>query len=291
MIECPPGWHAIRVSDGLRLLSNATPSPGEIRYRFRHPIEPLEELFARKLAQPGFVVESIAPPEPLTTDEGEYAQLMSFRGQLDGKAVQRTVGMVFGDDYYALLLAVVVDPARFDEMTALIRTLLSSDQQMLGIERRRRFRYAAPLGWHKQQWDFDAIWTRPEQRNVSLTLLPAIPSQGASDLVVAELVQQYLHREFVVTSADGPRPATSHNGLAGQRWLLAGQLNGVQSVRDIVVLRDDRFIYCARLETEGATDASVRAQFDALVSSIEPIPRPRMRTVLDLNALKYWVDN
>jgi hypothetical protein len=286
MIDCPPGWRATRVEDGLWLVPTVTPPFAEIRYRLRHPLEPLPELMARKLTPPGFVVQSLTPPEALVTDEGEYASLIVVRGLLDGRPVQRDIGMVYGDDYYALLLGVVVEAARFAEMTELVRQLVRSDRQLLGTQRRRRFRYVPPAGWREQQWDFESTWIAPDLPSLRLTVLPALPSQGAGRAAVAQLVATNLHGQFVVTRSDGPEPAQSQHGLSGQRWRLAGRLDAQEMVRHIVILQDERYIYCARLETVDERGLDALA---ALVASIEPIPRPRV-TRGDLEALKHWIE-
>jgi hypothetical protein len=289
VITCPPGWRAIRNREGLHLVPTTAPAFAEIRYRLRHPIEPIEVLMARKLTPPGFVVDAITPPDPLVTDEGEYAALIVVTGRLDGKRVQRDIGMVYGDDYYALLLGVAFDEARFAELTALVRTLIIGDQQMLGAQRRRRFRHVAPAGWHEQRWDFESTWTPAGRSDVSITTLPALPSQGASRRAVQQLVEQSLHAEMIVTGASGPEPASSRHGLAGQRWRLEGLLDDVPCVRDVVILQDDRFIYGARLERRDTSETLGRAELDDVVASIEPIPRPRpMRG--DLNGLKHWIE-
>jgi hypothetical protein len=272
------GWSKVFSGESLLLYPPEGPGVGGIRYRER--VRPLlgaslvvEELLARF---PQFQGAAPNRPEMLITAEGEYAAHVVVGGVVDGKPAQRDVGLVFGDDYYALISSLCVVEHKFAEFSQLVRLLVRLDAHALGV-RRRRFLYTPPPGWHAQARGFTTEWSPldfPRVPNL-IHVFPANPLPEDPRIVLDQMLAEDAANGFELEAMRGPEPIASLHGLGGLAWNIVGHFGRKpRSHRDLVVFKDDRFLYSLRLETMQEERSVERAIFLELVRSVHPIPAP-----------------
>jgi len=203
------GWSWEPTADGVLLRA-----PGAvIHYRERvRPSRPLVELVHAACA--GLDVDRLVGPEPVVTDEGEHAAIVTVHAG----PVTLTLGYVFGDDFHAEIHGA-------GDAADAVRRLVRTDRHMLGV-RRRRCRYVAPAGWRALPHAsiFHDTWESPDGA-ARITVCPAVP---LADEPVGEG-----DREPVVTAR-----------LAGHAW--------TSPTRTLVVLRDRTYAYTVALDGRAA---------------------------------------
>jgi len=249
---------------------------GGIRYRERvRPLARTGEIVHQVLARfPLFQPTEVGPPERLITHEGEYAALVTVGGKVNGAPAQRDLGLVFGDDFHALISAIAFDPERFAAFTRAVRLLTQMDSLGLGV-RRRRFLYSPPPGWQGLPRGSVTDWMPPDfPRNRSMMqIFPANPGGARPEAVFENMLADDLQDGFQPASTEGPAPIPSDHGLEGSAWTIAGSLPGrPRTYRELVVLSDERFTYTLRLQTEQPDPDDHRRLFRDVVRSAQPIP-------------------
>lgn len=260
--------------DGMVLFPSGGPAVGHLVYRERlRPLGSVRSIFARELAsQPDIDPDSLRP-RLLVTSEGEYAAAATVRSR-DGTR-QHDLGVVLLDDSYALLHAVMRDPARFAEASAVLVDVLLADTHQLGV-RRRRFLYDEPAAWQGRPRGLTTDYFPLEfpLQNHMLTVLPALPRLGGSrsgPYIEALLAQQ--RDRFAVEGIHAPSPIRTA-ALAGYEGAWTCRREPRSYSHRVVVLEDDRYLYPLLLE--GASDlTAAREVFVAVVESVQPIPGPR----------------
>ena len=273
MIERIPGWSS-EIREHGTVLSPADRTLGSMFYAER--VRPLRtiDVIVRELdgLLPWPLPIRSRSFEPLVTDEGEYAVLATLR---DDAGCERTVGVLFGDDFYSLCVGLPRVPAANELFATQVRACVAKDAHMLGV-RRRRFAYARPPGWHGLlAGAFHAVWyplSYPNHRS-SLSVYPAIPmpadASPAADMFAA-----------IVASIDGRVEASSkpvpvvEYGLAGT-WASAvvRHVDGTSLHHDLVVLQDDRYVYPVLLLAVASHHAADLEVLRDLLCTIQPIPR------------------
>lgn len=288
MISPLPGWSWAARQGGITLIPPEGPACGAIRYHERQrPLLRLSAFVQHKDTDPNFHIVSMSRPEQLITDEGEYAAILHIEGLLSGAPVRRSMGFVFGDDYYASIAGLALQPAHFDRMAEAVRTLVLTDRHMLGV-RRRRYLFTPPHGWNGLErlplcaYYYPADY--PENATV-LCVYPAIPREGIGEEWVLSNLQPI----------DGPKVAR----VTTRQSTVSGQLSGsslscvcageVESFRDIVLLSDDRYLYPLSIDAPGSRLAVAREQLAAVVQSLQPIPRSVTERKSTAKALSFWV--
>jgi hypothetical protein len=270
VLVAPPGWTAQRSSESLILLPPQGGDADAIRYDERlRPIASVIDLIKTAVPPPGFEPLRADPIQEVVTYEGEYGALVFIEGRMHGATADIAIGFVLLDDYYARIFGIAIDPVLLQRLRAIVAELVVHDTHVLGRLRRRRVRYTPPAGWTAQQALFEARW-RPAAADDPRSILvgPALPKQqGLTNAILAEALAGAKPEDVL----RGPYvPLATAHGLHGRRWLL--RANGIDS--DVVILEDDSFVYCARLDTK----TGAPAQHDVLgplVDSIQPIPLPR----------------
>jgi hypothetical protein len=287
------GWTKVYSGDSLALYHPEGAAVGGIRYRER--VRPLvgaslvvEELLARF---PQFQGAAPNRPEMLVTAEGEYAAHVVVSGLVDGKPAQRDVGLVFGDDFYALLSGLCVVEEKFAEFSRLVRLLVRLDSHALGV-RRRRYLYTPPPGWHGQARGLTTEWSPLDFPQVPtlIHVFPANPLAEQPQTVLDQMLAEDAANGFVFEAMRGPEPIASLHGLAGLAWNIVGTFGGKpRSHRDLVVLKDNRYLYSLRLETMQEERSVERALFLELVRSVQPIPAPTVTEPKQVGTLvEHW---
>src|SRR5882672_8803921 len=106
---------------------------GRIHYSERHrPIRRVRDLVSGFERDPRFRIVRVGAPERMITNEGEYAALVTVDGTLLEKPVQRTVGYVFGDDFYDEIDGLALEPEEFDRFARHVRQLVLTNDLVLG---------------------------------------------------------------------------------------------------------------------------------------------------------------
>jgi hypothetical protein len=224
---------------------------GRVRVTPRAPLRPLRALVAAAAArEPGGVVHG---PETLVTAEGEHAAVVHVCAPLR----QRSLGVVFGDDWMTTIEAVCHAPPAFARFRERVARLTRETELGLGSGRRRCFFYQPPAGWIGLPGAGEAVWLSPRcpRSHGVITAFYARPAGGSPT--------QLVRRD-------------SSRIVPGARAI---------HVTD-VVLDDGRYRYPLRLETDGAAAAEHAAAFEAVVASVRSLPAPRA-LALDVN---HWID-
>ncbi len=285
MIAPPEGWHVRVHDDGLVLTAPDGPAGGVMHYVERvRPLARVREVIGSYPAPAGFVAGRREAIERLVTDEGEHAAMVVVPGAIDGAPAEQVFGCVFGDDYYARLVAVTSDPARFAAVRATVRALVRADYHVLG-RRRRRYAYAAPAGFQPVAGWFDTTWYPLDY-----------PARATSIVVAAALPQQRGLREALVAAAAQRRPAgsTAAPEALGTPQRLAGRLYALAPHDGqrtwLALLEDEAYVYPLRLDSR-ADDAGLDLDvFGGVIASIEPVPlaKPTIDTAAFGDAVGHW---
>jgi hypothetical protein len=228
----------------------------------------------------------------ITTAEGEYGAHVTIAGKVNGAPAQRDIGVVFGDDFYAMLSALCVVPERFAEFSSSVATLVKLDSHALGV-RRRRFFYDPPPGWQGLPRGFTTEWS-PLDFPRDLSLMHVFPANPVSELPQAVLEQMLAEDRaggFAQEELKGPEPVRSDHGLMGQAWHIVGRFGDKpRSLRDLVVYKDARFLYSMRLETmQENLHAQHLAMFREVAKSARAIPSPGQAETKQASAIvSHW---
>lgn len=290
MIARLPGWSAELCAAGL-LLSPADRRQGSLFYAER--VRPLRDIHAVlrdvELRFPSPRPRRIVAIEPQVTDEGEYAVIATLT---DRTGSSRAVGVVYGDDFYALCVGLPADAAHEARFEELVRTCVARDTHALGV-RRRRFVYAPPVGWQGNlTGPFHAAWYPLDfPRNLSCLLVdPATPAAGGEvlDRWMVATVTSAVAGEVLETSTC---EASALAGLSGT-WLQATvqPRSGAKLVYDYVVFQDDRYLYPLLLQSPADARESNLDVLRPVVRSVMPIPRGRTRGDVELGVFKWLAE-
>jgi hypothetical protein len=284
VISTPAGWSEERLGRSCILRpplqkSGESALRAEIRYSEAvRPVLPAAELVREVLSQqPEFTILASSPPELCITAEGEYAELVRVRGQLDDRPAWHLIGTVHGDESMTVLDVLVGDPAALTEMAQLWRTLIYNDRLGLGV-RKRRFYFTPPPGWRQQPSGLGSRLVPPDYPRQPATLIvhPAVPRDSGEDAVLFALLRAYQSRGLLVDALSDAEPVTSDYGLHGKTWALRGSFPGRPELRcDVLVFADPRYLYALCLES-GATAnrADLQSILPAVARSVRPIPLP-----------------
>jgi len=216
---------------------------------------------------------TVASCERLTTSEGEHAAIVTLRGT----DVERTLAIVYGDDFHVLIDGVIGAPERFAAFSRGVRELVEVYKLGLSEHRYRRFFYTPPASWQGlargmiTEWyplDYPARWA-------SLVVHPARPLgrhevAARAHVVVHQDVRRWLEEDVpprhiplvtgrlrgYIVQADGCHPRSPRR----------------LRLRDIGVLEDDHYRYLLTLESGKAGLDEHRELFRAVLESCVPLP-------------------
>jgi len=293
VIPYPRGWAKVYSGDAITLYHPEGPAAGGIRYRERvRPLLPARVIVEKLLARtPQFRDAVAGAPERVVTGEGEYGAFVTVTGTFNDRRAVRAIGMVFGDDFYALLSGLCAVPDKVPELTRLVRRLLHADAHALGV-RRRRYLYTPPPGWHGQVRGLTTEWSPLDfPRAPSLIhVYPANPVAAEPQHVLEQMLADDRAGGFVLEGLRGPEPVTSAHGLSGRVWRIAGRFGAKPPAeRDLVVFQDSHHLYSLRFETLEQERAAPRQLFLDLVRSVHPIPSGSALETWDVdNLVGHW---
>lgn len=258
-----------------------------IRYRDRvRPLQTVAAILRDRAADTRFRVTSIGRIERHLTDEGEYAAVVDVAGVLEAppgggrpRSVARSLGFIFGDDWYSEVTGIALQPDLIGPVSQWVRTLVAQSKLMLGT-RVRRWVYTPPAGWSGySRLPLFTTWFPPDHPRdpTSITVYPALPAPAGVDAPASfemltigppsagELLGEIRDTApFQIDTAAGSMYELSIRDER-QRMML----------RTMVVMRDDRYVYASYLDRDAATarptDAGM-AQYRALLASFEALP-------------------
>ena len=278
MIPLLQGWSIVTRGIGLTLTPPEGVACGAIGYdERRRPLRPIASLLAEASTYgPRFVVTKQRGPERLTTHEGEYAALVVQDGVLDegARLVQRSIGYVFGDDFYARIVGLALRTEQFVRFEAQVRQLILQDRHHLGL-RRRRFLFTPPVGYFGiERSPLHAYYYGPgyPRDPAVMVVYPALPRS----MWQADDLPQHLRpiQGLSVQAASGPFQRSTAT-LTGDTWTLHGLNDERRAMtRTLVVLEDDRYVYPLSLDVADANERDHVARFWALVDSVQRLPGP-----------------
>ncbi len=261
----PADARMIERADGFRLELGAI-GRLDVRER-RRPLRAARAILDEIAAELGG--GEVGAIERAITGEGEHAALAAIRGA----TAVTSVAIVFGDDFYRLVLAGPCGPA----LDPIARRIALELPLGLAQHRRRWYGYTPPPGWGSlRRHTLITEWLAPAfpAARAMITMLPARPvaesEAGVLDRQLHEMRWQGYRSDAVV----GPERVTTRAQLEGVRWSLVGAwLDGARAHTEVVVLSDDAFWYWMRLDHEDADPEAYRGVFAAVVDSVEPVPR------------------
>jgi hypothetical protein len=283
VIVPPASWSARRDGETVIFTAPGAAPANVILYDERlRPLDSVVELIKAAPPPAGFVPVRVGPIQEVVTREGEYGALVFIEGRMHDSFADLAFGFVILDDFYSRVRGIAIAPAIQPQFRSTIAELVIGDAHILGRARRRRFRYEPPAGWTEQRSLFESRWLAPDYPRDPRTIVvgPALPKvSGLADAILTG----------VLAGADpaqvlrGPyRPLLISDQLHGKQW----QLRSRNVDTDVVILEDDSFVYCVRLDTSApsANDEIL----DALVMSIRPIPPAA--TPSSSNPFAHWMD-
>ncbi len=284
------GWSR-RLAPGGVILTPPGTRAGLIRIHDREPQRSLVALIEtlRAGTPAGAELTLTESPHPLTTVEGEHAAFLECRSQRGNQIMQRSVGVVIGDDHFTVIDGRVEDPALFHRFHELTFDLTESYCLGLGANRWRRFFYQAPRGWQGLTRVKSEAWIAlefPRNRGM-ITAFHARPLEPNAAAAQHRVLYENLTSDARRTTGPQPCPP-SLSGMPGQ---MAEFVLGAQARNDLVINRayeDDRFVYLFRLQTDAGHADENRKVFDEVTASVQPIPRIRARAEA---MVSHWFDD
>jgi hypothetical protein len=285
-------WRLTYFADGLALVPPGGRVHGGIRIRDRiRPLASAADVVEATMRELNLPDLQVTPLERLVTSEGEDAVIARITGTTNGAAFERTVAVLFGDDFYTQIDGVTAVPARLEPMRQIMRDLAQTYSLGLGELRRRRYFYAPPSGWTGYPRGLITEWQPPGFPNdpSSIAVFPARPIAET----VAGALDRALHElgwggfAAMSDSVDQLSTARFATGLVRK---LTGTQRGQTVHQHIAVLGDSRFLYVCRLESTAQALDGHRGVFAELLDSIEPVPSPRRDVAPNLDVMASWVD-
>lgn len=300
MIRRPAGW-TCEVMACRTVLSHRV---GTLIYRERvTPLARLGDILAHHAAAwDADRWECIGKPTPFVTAEGEYGALVRIDSIRGGVPLASSIAVVFGDDCYCYLEGTTT-PEHAEHLRAVVYEVAGSVVLELGA-RTRRYLHRPPR-WHGLAIGRGIAHYMPDaypRFDARLTVYPARPLAPERDLVLdlQHAVGEHVlsaapgpHGGFEPTHAEPPASYTAPTGLTGEHHRIDGRSSTSEVIRDIVVLRDERFAYAVELVT--ASSLSVEERREAtdellrVASSIQPLPQPAAERV-DTRSLSHWAE-
>jgi hypothetical protein len=289
------GWSRRFMSDGVVLYPPAGRSVGLLRVQDRvRPLVAMKTLVDQVVAAWKGLLEAptVGPLERLTTLDGEYAAVVTLatRSVADGRPVERSLGMVFAEDHYSKVDAVIQDPAQFELFRDKVRGVVQHLSLGLGWQRRRRYLYTPPPGWYGVARPYSAEWYPPgyPRDDGAISVFHAKPIAAVPSQAFERMLREDLGGGFAEEGADEPVPIPNDHGLDGQITVRSGVYLG-QGRRHfhLAVLQDHRFLYLVRLETGDSRRNEHAAELEALVKSVRPLPL--LQTESEQGAVTHWL--
>lgn len=253
---------------------------GRIRvYERVQPLMRMSEVVAFVIARdPTFRITSVRDASALVTSEGEHGAWTTVVGTRADSSALRYIGAVFGDDFVAVVDALVLAPARAGLFEATARALVLGMSLALGT-RRRRVQYVPPVGWRGLPSGLVTHWYPvgfPGDA-ASITVAPAEPSHDDVATIFDGFVATELGRGHVLDGKIEEVAIVTDSGLRGRHWSFAMRARDQRSHRELVACAAPPYVYSMRMEASDARTAEHRAIFATVARSIVAVPAPGER--------------
>ncbi len=269
MIERISGWSWEPRRQGI-LLAPPDRESGTLLYAERvRPIRTIRAIL--RTLDPSSHPLRLVGVEPTATDEGEHAVIATLA---DDAHHTRTVGVVYGDDFYSLCVGTPAAPDHAALFEAKVRECVARDAHGLGV-RRRRFVYDPPAGWQGLlEGPFHAAWYPPDfpSNRSRLSVYPAMPSTNTvpTSALLAMMLESADLRERRVCDVTTP------SGLSGTWEAVTLQHPDGSALRhDFITFDDRRYFYALVFEAPGPRYTEQLPVLEGVIRSIQPIPHAR----------------
>jgi hypothetical protein len=274
-----PGWRVRYLADGVALAPPEGRAAGGIRVRERiQPLRGARHVIDWVTDQMRFFGSlSVTTLERMVTCEGEHGATFTVTALRGEVPYERTVGLVWGDDFYTQIDGGTDDAASFARFRHGVRDLTYLHSLGLGERRRRRFVYAPPPGWRGYPRGLIAEWYAPDfpKDHGFISVFAARVGEDSTPSQLDRLLHEMSWFGFQRESLNGPEEVSSADGLKGHRWRPVGKFRGgARLFFDVVVLYDKRFSYVLRLESRSERLEEHRRLFADMVRSVEQLPVP-----------------
>ncbi|MGE5184063.1 MAG: hypothetical protein ACM31C_18460 [Acidobacteriota bacterium] len=277
-------WERRWTATGVGLMPKVAPAAAYIHIAPRaspiRSVKAIVETARRELAERARDTR-VTHAERLVTREGEHAAIVSLSAATACGPMRRDLGVVFGEDFHA-----VVDAAYGVEHEPMFMTLfdpLVREFPLLAGYRWRRVELTAPLGWAPRSRGLLTQFYAPTyQRDRSLLSVPPAAPLG-TDTIVQKIVHEDLLASFTVREGPSERPVEGCLGLTGKLVALRGDAEGHVTYVQAVMLADDRYAYTARLESRSPIDPD--DVLLPLARSIRPVPKVGATSISEHRAI------
>lgn len=282
------GWRRTFVGGDLVFSGEDGPGAAWIRITQRvAPIRSVDQIFGGFLAQASSA--TVVPPTLTATAEGAYAAV----AHATYPARQHTLAVVFGEEHYAQIEAVVADPAQYGRYRDVVTELVYTTTLGLGATRWRPFYYQPPAGWSGIARQRGALWISPScpRRYQVMRVFDARPPADHRARGGARMFET-LPPEFFVEPAKGPVEFYTADDLPCRVSVFTGKVPNrpgeITALEGTLV--QERYIYPIRLECDAELLEESMHVFERVVASIRTIPEPGAEITPDLGAFHNWAD-
>jgi hypothetical protein len=290
------GWTRRFLADGV-ILYPRDPATAAVRIQERlSPLRSIDDILEGvTIGMSGRLTDIVpGPVERLVTGEGEHAAFVSIAARSAEGSVERSLAVVFGDDWYLKISGTAMVPDVFETTREITRMICEQASLGLGAVRERRFLYTAPPNWiaDTRQFGLATSW-RPRGHvdpRVAIHVQPAKPlALSGAPLVLDKLRQASLLDAFVRERQLPTENVSSDLGLEGVCARIVGTVAGERLYVANAILTDARFRYPLRLESGVSGLEEHLVIFNAVIASVQPIPGPRAPPAPP-GMLDHWVE-
>ena len=287
MFPVPDGFRAVRAGD--KQLLHLEAGHGMLSYEEGlRPRRPAPELVVGDLELPEGFVLTAGSAERGCTCEGELALLAKGTGSLAKGSCTAEYGFIFLDETLIRVVAAASDDVAGARVHEALRQVVVGTRLFLGSPRRRRFLYRPPSGWLATADGWHTTWRPPGESapRTSLTVPAALPTSARGDVSLAGTL-------LGVPGLTPPPPLSNVRnpfGLEGFIWnRVLERAEGPELRVLVVTLADDTYDYAARLIAPMDSQPD-REIFEALVSTIHPLPRRSKGPESAPASLSFWTE-
>jgi hypothetical protein len=272
------GWRRTFLADGLVLVSAEGPDAGVIRIHTRgQPLVRLRDLIDQLRARmpQASQAATVGAIEQVHTLEGEYAAIVPMTSRHNDQILDRTIGVIFGDEWFAAIDGLTTRPDAVEGMRAVVRRMTVQYSLGLGDNRRRPYWCEPPRGWKGLRVGHGVSWMAPgfPKNHGLVVVFDARPAALTTEHLQDRMLFEDLSQDFVPGPPQPPMQVVTKSGLRGQVTTVVGQLpGGVKRLIHNCALNDGKNLYLLRLESDEPNLAANRAAFMTAVHSVRPLP-------------------
>lgn len=283
------GWRRTFSGGDLVLTGEDGASVGWIRIsRQLAPVRPVDQLFRPFLGAPA-EGDTVEPPQVLATAEGEHAVLAS----VSSATRQHTLGVVYGDDYFASVEGMCSDPEQYRRYRTTVHQLTYGTTLGLARERWRRFYYEVPPGWTGVARARGTVWVGPQMpgKYQVLRIFDARPESEHAAQHGARMFET-LPSEFFTEPPKGPVTFYTADEVPCRVSVFTGRVPnrpGVLKALEGTLLKEP-FVYPLRIECDEELVEDAMHVFEQIVSTIRMLPERTQPHELDLGGMTMWAD-